>query len=239
MGAMGIFKHIVERQAETLSHLLEGKKQRVDSTIPLGLKLNSIVKIDETKFIINEGNLKVQSPGAGAHTVVAAGKYTIGSMSNYKVYLQSTMDKEDASIVQVVVEGTEIISLAFYRVIDEIFPATEDEWGVWLNYDTGLIGYKDFIIDGELTYQRTIGSPQLNYVDPLEFTETVALDPYGMTGMKVDCLSMRYAREVNKAVSEYVVVTMEKVKDEFGGVKEAGITIMVGIDLLEPELEIS
>ncbi|MBF0556684.1 MAG: DUF2491 family protein [Nitrospirae bacterium] len=237
MGAMGIFKHIVERQKEALSGLLEGKKQRVDSTIPLGLKINSIVKIDETKFIINEGILKVQSPGASTHTVVAAGKYTIGSMSNYKVYLQSTMDKEDESIIQVVVENTEIISLAYFKVIDEIFPASEDEWGVWLNYGTGLIGYKDFIIDGELVYQRTIGSPQQDYIEPIEFTETVALDAYGMTGMKVDCLSMRYARDAG--ISEYVVVTMEKVKDEFGTVKEAGITIMAGIELAEPELEIS
>ncbi|WP_420266427.1 DUF2491 family protein [Candidatus Magnetominusculus dajiuhuensis] len=237
MGAMGIFKHIVQRQKEALSGLLEGKKQRVDSTIPLGLKINSIVKIDETKFIINEGNLKVQSPGASTHTVVAAGKYTIGPMSNYKVYLQSTMDKEDESIIQVVVENTEIISLAYFKVIDEIFPATEDDWGVWLNYDTGLIGYKDFIIDGELVYQRTIGSPQQEYIEPMEFTETVALDAYGMTGMKVDCLSMRYARDVG--INEYVVVTMEKVKDEFGAVKEAGITIMAGIELAEPELEIS
>ncbi|MBF0488952.1 MAG: DUF2491 family protein [Nitrospirae bacterium] len=237
MGAMGIFKHIVQRQKEALSGLLEGKRQRVDSTIPLGLKINSIVKIDETKFIINEENLKVQSPGASTHTVVAAGKYTIGPMSNYKVYLQSTMDKEDESIIQVVVENTEIVSLAYFKVIDEIFPATEDDWGVWLNYDTGLIGYKDFIIDGELVYQRTIGSPQQDYIEPMEFTETVALDAYGMTGMKVDCLSMRYARDVG--INEYVVVTMEKVKDEFGAVKEAGITIMAGIELAEPELEIS
>ncbi|MEO5360499.1 MAG: YjfK family protein [Nitrospirota bacterium] len=239
MGALGIFKHIVEKQKEALSDLLEGKKQRVDLTIPLGLKINSIVKIDETKFILNEEKLKVTSPGAATHTVVAAGKYTIGPMSNYKLYLQSTMDKEDESVIQVVVENTEILSLAYYRVIDEVFPADEDEWGVWLNYGTGLIGYKDFIIDGELIYQRTVGSHQQDYIEPMDYAETVALDPYGMTGMKIDGLSMRYAREVNKDMQEYIVVTMEKVKDEFGTVKEAGVTIMAGIELVEPELEIS
>ncbi|MBF0320046.1 MAG: DUF2491 family protein [Nitrospirae bacterium] len=239
MGALGIFKHIVERQTEALSELLEKKKERVDSTIPLGIKINSMVKIDETKFILNEGKLKVQSPGAGTHTVVAAGKYTIGPISNYKVYMQSAMDRNDESIIQIAVENTEIISLTYYRVVDEVFPASEDEWGTWLNYDTGLIGYKDFIIDGELEYRRTIGSTQQDYVDPIHFTETVVMDPYGMTGMKVESRSMRYAREVDKDMQEYVVVTMEKVKNEFGTVKEAGVTIMAGIDLVEPELEIS
>jgi hypothetical protein len=239
MGALGIFKHIVERQKEALTGLLREKKKRVDSAIPLGLKINSIVKIDETKFMLNEGNLKVQSPGPGTHTVVAAGKYTLGPMSNYNVFLQSTMDKEDESIIQIVVENTDIISLAYYRVIDEIFPASDEEWGTWLDYETGLIGYKDFIIDGELEYRRTIGGPDVNYVEPLEFTETIALDPYGMDGMRVDCLSMRYGREVSQDMMEYLVVTMEKVMDEFGAVKDAGITIMAGIELVEPELEIS
>ncbi|MBF0516795.1 MAG: DUF2491 family protein [Nitrospirae bacterium] len=234
---MGIFKHIVERQKEALSGLLQGKKQRVDSTIPLGLKINSIVKIDETKFLVNEGKLKVQSPGPESHTVVAAGKYTTGTMSNYKLYLQSTMDKEDESILHIVVENTELVSLAYFRVIDEIFPANEDEWGVWLNDGTGLIGYKDFIIDGELSYGRTIGNKDQDYMQPIPFTETVVLDPYGMTGMKIDSLSMRYVRDAG--INEYIVVTMEKVKDEFGAVKEAGVTIMAGIELVEPELEIS
>jgi hypothetical protein len=153
--------------------------------------------------------------------------------------MQSAMDKDDESIIHIAVENTEIISLAYYRVTDEVFPATEEEWGTWLNYGTGLIGYRDFIIDGNLEYRRTIGSPQQDYVDPIQFTETVVLDPYGMTGMKVESRSMRYAREVDKDLQEYVVVTMEKVKNEFGTVKEAGVTIMAGIDLVEPELEIS
>ncbi|MCG6551095.1 MAG: YjfK family protein [Candidatus Magnetominusculus sp. LBB02] len=237
MGTMGIFKHIVKKQKEALSHLLQGKRQRVDSAIPLGLKINSIVKIDGTKFIINEGKLKVLPPGPGTHTVVAAGKYTLASMSNYKLYLQSTMDKEDESIIQIVVDNTELISLAYYKVIDEIFPANEDEWGVWLNEGTGLIGYRDFIIEGELVYNRTVGSPAQDYIEPLEFTETVALDPYGETGMKIDCLSMRYARDVG--INEYIVVTMEEVKDETGETTGAGVTIMAGIELSEPEIELT
>jgi hypothetical protein len=56
MGALGIFKHIVERQSEALSNLLEKKKERVDSTIPLGIKINSIVKSTRGNLYSTRGN---------------------------------------------------------------------------------------------------------------------------------------------------------------------------------------
>lgn len=266
---MGIFKNILAKKQRAISasigEYFKGKPQRVDVNLPLGLKLNGMARLDETKFVIYGDALKMASPGAGNHTVIAVEKFTINALTVYRFYLESNDDKNQ-SILQIPLSGApisapisasisapisapsppEVSGIILYRVVDEVYPENEEDWGLWLNEGTGWIGYKDFIIrddDGtETLYYRVWGADE-DYVGPISFQSTMVLDPYGMTGMKTENLGMVYAREISAEgtganLREYVFLTQEKVLDDDGGVEEAKIVIMVGMDLDKAEVEV-
>lgn len=238
MSTIGIFKNILDKKNRDIQEFLKGKPERIDDNLPLGLKINGMVTLDETKFIIHGDALKIQSPGGGNHTVLAIEKFMLSKLAVYRFYLESN-DNKNQSILQVPLAEGEAGSIALYRIYDEVYPESEEEWGWWLNEHTGWIGYKDFIIRGddgsETLYQRIWGGDG-EYSKPLFFNSTLILDPYGMTGMRTENLAMAYGREISRNMREYVFLAQQKVLDDSGRIEEAKIVIMAGMDLNKAEV---
>jgi len=240
MSTLGIFKHIFERKEGALSGMFQEKQGRVDEDLPFNLKINSMIKINESKFIINGDALKIASPGGGNQTVIAVEKFKIGELKVYRFYLEGN-DSKAQSILQDNVDKGEVTGIRLYRIIDEVYPAGEDDWDVWLNSENGLIGYKDFRItneDGTETYYRRFWGGDGEYTDPIRFDSTVIFDPYGASGMKTRSRGMVYGRDVTDSLQEYLFIVQESLLNDDGEIKEAKIELMAGIDLEQAELEI-
>ncbi|QWR78846.1 DUF2491 family protein [Candidatus Magnetomonas plexicatena] len=235
-----IFKHIYEKSKQKPTGFLRKKPQRVDANLPLGIRINGMVRFDESKFVINSDVLKAQSPGGGIHTVAAAEKFMIGSMKIYRFYLEENETKEQ-SVLQIPVSNEEIEGIVLFRIIEEIYPQDEREWDFWLNERTGSIGSKYFrIIEEDSTdtlYHRLWGGDE-RYVKPIFFRSVISTDSYGLTGMKTENLGMIYAREITETLQEYLFIVYEKLLDDEGQTEDARIILMAGIDIGLAEIDV-
>ncbi len=240
MGLFGIFKHIAERKKEQIASTLKGDLPRIDSNLPLGIKINCMIGLDETKFILHGDLLKVQSPGGGKHTVTAAEKFRIGSLEMFRIYLESN-DTGNSSLLQISLDDNSISGITLFRIYDEIYPANEDEWDQWLNDKNGLIGYQDFQItndDGSVfEYQRLWGGDD-TYTEPFHFNSTVACDPYGTSGMKMRSTGMIYGRDISDAFKEFLFIAHETVLRDDGDIDEEKVVLFIGIGLEQAELTV-
>jgi hypothetical protein len=240
MGLVGIFKHIAERKKEQITSARKGDLARIDNNLPLGIKINCMIGLDETKFILHGDLLKVQSPGGGKHTVTAAEKFRIGGLEMFRIYLESN-DTGNSSLLQIGVDDGSISGINLFRVYDEIYPANENEWDEWMNNENGLIGYRDFQItndDGSVfEYQRMWGGDD-EYAEPFHFESTVACDPYGTSGMKMRSTGMIYYRDIADAFREFLFMAQETVLKDDGDIDEAKIVLLIGIGLEQAELTV-
>ena len=241
MGVFGMFRHIAERKTKDIADSFgKPEMERVDRNLPLGIKIHCMIRLDETRFILAGDKLKVESPGGGTHTVTAAEKLMIGDSRIYRVYLESNENKNH-SILQIPMDNNEISSITLYRIIDEIYPASDEEWDQWLNSENGLIGYRDFQIsndDGSVTEYVRLWGGQEDYAEPYSFESTIALDPYGTTGVRTESTGMIYGRDADNDLREYLLTEQQSVLDDKGEISESKIVLMAGIDLSQPEIEV-
>lgn len=240
MGLFGIFKHIAERKKAEVSAALKDDLPRVDDNLPLGIRINCMIGLDETKFILHSDLLKVQSPGGGKHTVTAAEKFRLGDLELYRIYLEAN-DTGNSSLLQIGVDDDGISGITLFRIHDEIYPASTEEWDDWLNDEDGLIGYRDFRItndDGStFEYQRLWGGDD-EYSEPFHFESTIAFDPYGTSGVKMSCTGMIYGRDIAEGFTEYLFMAHETILGDEGQSDEEKIVLFIGIGLEQAELTV-
>jgi hypothetical protein len=113
----------------------------------------------------------------------------------------------------------------YFSKLDEVSPASQDEWGFWLDPAQGLIGWPEFQTKDGKTYARA-WSPGGSRVDPRQQTETVQ-DLRGSSQRQL--LAMLYAGPTGAAPpapsTEYVLVAAAQ---EPGS---AWVEIHAGIDI--------
>ncbi|MEO5356731.1 MAG: YjfK family protein [Nitrospirae bacterium YQR-1] len=240
MSGAGIFRHIHEKSKVKLTGVFRKKPERIDINLPLGIKINSMIRLDETKFITNADVLKVQSPGGGIHTVVAGEKFMIGSLKVYRFYIEEN-ESRNQSVLQIPVANDEIEGIVLYQIIEEVYPQSDEQWDFWLNEGTGCIGYKDFKIqeeDGKETlYYRLWGGDE-RYTKPIFFRSVISTDSYGITGMKTESHGMVYGREISETLQEYLFIVHEKLLDNDRELEEAKVVLMAGIDIDLAEIDV-
>ncbi|MBF0465745.1 MAG: DUF2491 family protein [Nitrospirae bacterium] len=235
-----IFRHIYEKNKQKPAGFLRKKPRRIDVNLPLGIRINGMVRFDESKFVINSDVLKAQSPGGGIHTVAAGEKFMIGSLKIYRFYLEENETKQQ-SVLQIPVSNDEMEGMVLFRIIEEIYPQDEEEWDFWLNEETGCIGNKDFRIreeDGSDTLYYRIWGDDERYVKPIFFRSVISTDSYGLTGMKTENIGMIYGREITETLQEYLFIVYEKLLDDDGHTEEAKIILMAGIDIGLAEIDV-
>jgi hypothetical protein len=219
---MGVVAKILEKQSKRAAGRVKDfftgapdKEQRKD--YPLGLHLNAILRFDPTDFILAGESLKVELP-AGDIAVMAIGELRCLGVSFYRFYLKDL--KNDEWVLQVA-DDKENREVIVYQTVDEIYP---DDWGFWLNDQTGLIGYKDFQTPDQLEYARVLRSPGPDYANPIEFQETIRGSEDSFV---VSHSMMLYSRNVpvggGSDLTEYLLVSKEV--DEEGAL----VRIMAGV----------
>ncbi|MDA8253524.1 MAG: DUF2491 family protein, partial [Rhodospirillales bacterium] len=185
---------------------------RVGMTFPL----------DPSPFLLAAGATKVRPPPPGGLiSIEAVGLVTDGAVSLHRLYFPG----RDAFLQLHLAESGDPDECRYFSRIDEVTPASQEEWGFWLDPAQGMIGWPQFQAkDGKL-YDR-VWAPGEGRVAPREQAETIE-DVQGRRLRKL--LAMLYGARTGAAPpapdSEYLLVCAV---DDAG---QAWVEIFAGIDI--------
>ncbi len=203
-----------------LRHKLSG-----EGYSPSLFRVGMTVTIDPTPFILATGATKVAPPDlTDANTLIsiqAVGTVDDAGVTLYRLYLP-----DGKSFFQLHLDPSgHPDECRYFSRLDEVNPASPDEWGFWLDPQEGMIGWPEFETkDGKL-YGR-LWAPGDSRIPPRRLTESIA-DLRGTTVQRSE--AMLYAAPTGTAEpapqSEYVLVAAV----DQGG--QAWIEIHAGIDV--------
>ena len=178
--------------------------------------------VDPSPFLLAAGATKVKPPEAGGMiSVEALGLITDGAVSLHRLYLPG---REAFFLLHLGPDGTPD-ECRYFTLLDQITPASRDEWGLWLDRAEGMIGWPQFQTKDGTTYDR-IWAPGTSRVPPRQQVETVQ-DLSGTIQRKIQV--MLYGARTGTAPPapqvEYVLVCAVEQADE------AWIEVYAGIDI--------
>ncbi|MFH0824032.1 MAG: DUF2491 family protein [Pseudomonadota bacterium] len=217
-------------------------KTRIDKDMPLGLRFGGIVEISQVDFILGGDDLKIQHPGTDM-TVESYGAFTIGGYQVHRYYLSSPVG---IYVLQLGTDEKKIIQeCKLFLPYDEVCPNGPQDWGFWLDENSGYIGYSQFQLkdgtpyvrvwenaDAMVVVEQDAQGNQLTRIPPIHYTEFVHLDRYGDKFEMLKYDSMLYGRKVNDSVDEYLLVSA--IEGEDG----ASIQIMAGLELQQTAIKV-
>ena len=177
---------------------------------------------DPSPFLLAAGVTKVKPPDTnGMVSVEALGLITNGGASLHRLYLPG---REAFFMLHLRLDGT-LDECLYFTVLDQIMPASRDEWGFWLDPAQGTIGWPQFQTkDGKL-YDR-LWAPGSSRVQPIQQVETMQ-DTGGTTERKIQAMLYGAHTGANPPTPEVEYVLVCAV--ERGN--EAWIEVWVGIDI--------
>jgi hypothetical protein len=185
---------------------------RVGQTIPL----------DPAPFLLAAGATKVKPPTeAGMISVEAVGLLEDSGVQLNRLYLPGRTE-----FFQLHLGGDGAPDeCRYFSLLDQVEPASQSEWGEWLDPAQGMIGWPAFQTKDGTTYDRA-WAPGPTKIPPRQQTETVqALGGVGQRQLQ----AMLYARSTGAAPPapsiEYAMVAAV----EDGG--QAWVEILAGIDV--------
>lgn len=237
---------------------------RLDTNLPLGLRIGSVVTINPNYFIraslqdsfvgfAGEAGLPVVKPVTGISTV----KFDGLKDKIYRFYFSDGEDGAPESFLQLF--GAEIFyCTAIARFIpspDEVLAFTGRGQGEGLGSPVFTI-YKDQVEDlipeealaalfknaDYIEYQREGGEPD-EYVPPYQGREVRMDDEFGSTGIRQEIHYMPYARSLADG-HEFLMISTEVVVDaemeSSGGQKyeSVHVDIMVGMPITTADLQV-
>jgi hypothetical protein len=186
-----------------------------------GFRVGMTVTCDPTPFLLAGDTLKVPPPAAGRTSIEAVGRIREGRDELTRLYLPG-----QRSFFQIYVDPSGTVQdCRYFAIIDEVVPADEAEWALWLAPQEGMIGWPEFQTRDGRTYARH-WAPGSGPVEPRAMPE--AIEELG--GMRQrQAQAMLYAVPTGAAVPapqvEYILVA---------AVEEAGrawVEIRAGIDI--------
>jgi Protein of unknown function (DUF2491) len=200
------------------------------SAVPAALKgtarsrfrVGMTIPVDPTPFVLAAGATKITPlAGEGMISVEAVGVLMDGTIPLNRLYLPG----RDAFFQLHLGADGNPDECRYFSRIDQVTPATQEEWGAWLDPAQGMIGWPQFQTkDGKL-YDR-VWAPGGERIEPRLLEETVQ-DLKGTSSRKL--ASMLYAGPTGTPSPapdrEYILVT---VVDEGG---QAWVDIHAGIDI--------
>jgi hypothetical protein len=186
---------------------------RVGMTIPL----------DQSPFLLAAGATKVKPPpeSGGMVSVQALGLVSDNGVSLHRLYLPG---RESFFLLHLGPDGTPD-ECRYFSLLDQVTPASAEDWGFWLDPAQGMIGWPQFQTkDGKL-YDR-VWAPGSSRAPPRRQQETMQ-DLNGTTARKLQ--AMLYGAATGQSApapeTEYVLVCAV----EQGG--EAWVEVHAGIDI--------
>lgn len=185
---------------------------------PLEIRPGAMAEIDESPLILAGEALKLVNPG-GRHQISGVSEMETGDGRDwYRAYLDGV-----AGFLEISADGREV---RLFTLIDEVLPASPEEWEFWLDEQDGYIGYPVFETKDGTAWQRA-WLPGDSRVHPVEIAENFT----GQAGDKAETehFAMLYRRATGLVApapqTEYLLVAA--VQDEGG----ACVEILAGIDL--------
>ena len=178
--------------------------------------------VDPSPFLLAAGATKVKPPEAsGMISVEALGLITDGAVSLHRLYLPG---REAFFLLHLGSDGTPD-ECRYFTLLDQITPASRDEWGFWLDQAEGMIGWPQFETKDGKTYDR-IWAPGSSRVPPRQQVETVQ-DLSGTIQRKIQAMlyGARTGAPPPAPQVEYVLVCAVEQADE------AWIEVYAGIDV--------
>jgi hypothetical protein len=232
-GTWSLLKRIGRKKIDQIKDSVqEGRTEKIDLDLPLGLRMNGLVEISQVEFVLGGNDLKIKHPGTGS-TVVAIGVFSLGQSNVRRLYLDSD---NGMFMLQVVLDRNKTVEeCKLFMPYDEIYP---EDWRFWLADEDGYIGLNVFQLKDGSQYSRAWEDEdamtvveqddqgnQITRIPPLEYLETICHDRTGRSMETVKYDTMLYERQVNESLFEYLMVSA--VNDQEG----ASVQIMVGIEL--------
>jgi hypothetical protein len=178
--------------------------------------------VDPAPFVLAAGATKVVPPeGSGMISVEAIGLLSDGAVALHRLYLPGRRSLFQLHLGRA---GTPD-ECRYFSKIDEVTPASQEEWGFWLDPAQGLIGWPQFQTKDGKTYGR-VWAPGAGRIEPRQQTETVQ-DVQGTTSRTV--MAMLYGGPTGATPpapdTEYILVSA--INDG----AQAWVEIHAGIDV--------
>jgi len=220
---MGIFSFL-----KSYKKVKKNKKEGVQPDYPFNLRVDGIIKLDETPFLFNS-DLNFDFPG-GSTTILAIGKFKFYNDSFYRAYLKSSEGKEP--FLQFNIDGSDVI---LFDTITEIYPQSESEWNEWLEPGEGYIGQQTIEVEGKSTriYNRVFGGDNY-WTEPIQYNEHIEVSKKqsNVENYEAPAQMMLYEYKLESGESEYIMVNFEE--DE----NDMDIRLYIGINIKLGSLEI-
>ncbi|WP_300668499.1 DUF2491 family protein [Desulfoluna sp.] len=233
MGFLNILKAVTGKKMKDVKETLtQGKREAIDTSLPLQIHLGSSLVLDQTPFLIHGEAITQPKPGAES-LVFAYGRMELGEALVHRFYLESSDDPDQKSVLQVVV-GEGIEECRLFAALDEVYPESADEWDFWIGEADGYIGLPAFEDKEGRPYERVWGDGE-GRIAPSEITETLYLDRFGENTATVTHASMLYGRWIDEEseMAEFILISREEHTDG-----AALIELSSGIDVIPESITV-
>jgi len=188
-------------------------------------RVGMTLQADPTPFILAAGATKVTAPeGLDRSPLISVAE--VGRVTGAGPELVRLRLPDGRSLFQLHVDAQgQPDECRFFGLIDEVTPADEAEWAVWLDPQEGLIGWPEFETKDGKVYARA-WAPGDARIPPRELTEAIE----GTGGTRtLSSLAMLYAAPTGAPApapeTEYILVSAV----DAGG--RAWVEIRAGIDI--------
>ena len=237
---------------------------RADRDLPLGARIGSLVRIQQSPLLraIGDGSL-VAPPDADGQRIVAVSQIKLRQSGGLYRYYLDTGDRDDKEkFLQVYRnEAGQVAELMYCTQLARVIPETvEDQqaymgladaglgdrsytlWRAQLN-DIGLDESELDLVFGNrdgVDYWRDAGDPQAEFVKPFSGTETRLDDASGRLGLRQEMYFMPYVRELRGGGHEYLLITTEIINSVNGDASKRGIHVdfVIGIPVEQERIVI-
>ena len=218
------FKHKLKARKDS-------KKGIVHDDAPLGIKLNSLITLDDTPSLINP---ELEWFEGGKYTVLAISRLKLFGEKTYRIYMKNT-ENDDEVFMQLNQDGSEVI---FFKQTHEFQPETDEDWSEWLDTDDGLIGYSEIETPDDETYLRLWGSGEWSApISVVEDIEIAGEQSEAETG-EYNSDSMLFNRFLDSDDPEYLLVAVEFDLDNGEDEVMANIVIYKGFGIHSMSLSV-
>jgi hypothetical protein len=237
---------------------------RTDRDLPLGARIGSLVRIQQSPLLraAGDGSL-ITPPDADDKRIVAVSQIRLKQSGGLYRYYLETGDRDDKEkFLQVYQsDGGQVAEVMYCTQLARVIPETvEDQeaymglagaglgdrsytlWRAQLN-DIGLDESDLDLVFGDaegIDYWRDAGDPQAEFVTPFSGTETRLDDASGRLGLRQEMYFMPYVRQLRSGGHEYLLITTEIISSVNGDASKRGIHVdfVIGIPVEQQRIVI-
>lgn len=263
MGWKDAFDYV--KGAATKRGMAEGP---ADQDLPLGARIGSVVSLQQGGLLraTAAGSL-VRAPAAADTRILAISRLKLNLAGKvYRYYLDNGDDQADEKFLQVYVDAQgQVAEVLYCSQLARVIPETvEDQqaytgeqgyglgdrsytlWRAQLDAQLDQLGLDEadldlvFGQDEGVDYQRDAGNADAEFVQPFTGSETRIDDAGGSGGLKQDLYYMPYARELDGAGTEFLLITTEILRSVNGDASKRGIHVdfVIGIPVEQERIVI-